>query len=152
MPPVLLPVPHIEQLKRGECLAACAAMILAYLDLPVAYHRLLRLLRIQTPFGTPAYNIRELKKLGLNVIYKQGTLAEIHTQLSNNSPCITFVKTSELPYWSEDTDHAVVVAGMDDQSVYLNDPAFPLAPIQVSLGDFDLAWFEWGEYYAVLTP
>jgi len=151
MPSTLLPVPHFEQLERGECLAACAAMVLTYLGWPVDYTKLLKVLKIQPRIGTPAYNIRELEKLGINVIYKLGTVAEIQTQLSHNSPCITFVKTSELPYWDEDTEHAVVVVGMDEQSVYLNDPAFPLAPISVPLADFDLAWFEWGEFYAVLS-
>lgn len=41
---------------------------------------------------------------------------------------------------------------MDAQSVYLNDPAFANAPIQVSQGDFQLAWLEHDEFYAVLSP
>ncbi len=34
--------------------------------------------------------------------------------------------------------------------VYLNDPARPNAPIEVSHGDFDLAWLEQDEFYAAL--
>ena len=44
----------------------------------------------------------------------------------------------------------MVVIGLDAQYVYLNDPEFDVNPIQVSRGDFDLAWFEHGEFYAVL--
>jgi len=71
--------------------------------------------------------------------------------LHARQPCIAFVKTGELPYWKRSVDHAVVVAGIDDGYVYLNDPDLPTAPISVSLGDFDLAWLEHDEMYAVLT-
>jgi uncharacterized protein YvpB len=62
------------------------------------------------------------------------------------------VQTIELPYWSEPTDHALVVTGLDKTSIYLNDPAFANAPIQVPHGDFDLAWLERDEMYATLIP
>ncbi len=149
MTKILLPVNNIRQSRDGQCLAACAAMVLAYMNFPVTYKRLLKLLRIQW-FGAPSFNIRFLTKLGLIVIYKQGTLAELYHHLAQNRPCIVFVKTHDLPYWDIATDHAVVVVGMDDQYIYLNDPEFNLAPIQVSHGDFDLAWFERQELYAVL--
>jgi ABC-type bacteriocin/lantibiotic exporter with double-glycine peptidase domain len=151
MPPVILAVPHIPQRQQGECLAACAAMVLTYLGLSVTYDQLLQLLRVNW-FGTPASNIRELENLGLTVFYQQGILADITGHLSNNRPCIAFLQTGELPYWDEAIDHAVVVVGMDEQSIFLNDPAFPNAPIQVSQGDFDLAWLERDEFYATFTP
>ena len=46
MIPVTLPVAHIRQRVEGECLVACAAMVLDYLSVPVAYGQLLKLLRI----------------------------------------------------------------------------------------------------------
>jgi len=146
---VILPVNHIRQLKNGECVAACAAMVLAYLGVEVNYFQLLKLLHI-TEIGTAFYHIRELEKLGVIVVYKQGTLDEVHTHLSNNRPCIAAVKTKDLPYFVEDTDHAVVIVGLDDQFVYLNDPAMSDAPQQVSRGDFLLAWIERDELYATL--
>jgi hypothetical protein len=54
MNPLSLPVPHRRQRDTGDCLAACAAMILAYLENPIAYDQLLKLLQIEW-FGTP-YN------------------------------------------------------------------------------------------------
>lgn len=147
MTSVVLPVPHIQQRQRGECLAACAEMVLTYLGFSVAYEHLLKLLEITSRIGTPAYNIRKLEKLHVSVIYQQGSLADLHRHLLHEQPCIAFVKTQELPYWREAVDHAVVVVGMDDQSVYLNDPALTEAPLQVSCGDFDLAWLERDEFY-----
>jgi hypothetical protein len=61
------------------------------------------------------------------------------------------VRTSELPYWDEDTPHAVVVIGMDDSSIYLLDPAYPdEIPVAVSLGDFSLAWSYFEQAMAVI--
>jgi ABC-type bacteriocin/lantibiotic exporter with double-glycine peptidase domain len=151
MSPILLPVPHIQQHNSGECLVACAAMLLNYLGISVSYDRLFRLLKVRPLIGTPSSNIREVRKLRVNVIYQQGTLAELYTHLAHNQPCIAFVRSGELPYWTMDTDHAVVVVGIDDQSVYLNDPEFPHSPIQVSQGDFDLAWLEWDELYTTFS-
>ena len=119
----------------------------------IDYQRLLRFLRIQPSIGTPFSNIRELSKLRVTVTYRQGTLLDLHRCLYSGLPCIVSVRTGQLPYWDNiDTQHAVVVVGMDKQSIYLNDPEFPNAPIKVGFGDFDLAWFEQGEYYAILAP
>lgn len=65
---------------------------------------------------------------------------------------VAFIKTGEPPYWNADSDHAVVVVGIDDMYIYLNDPDFARAPMQVSHGDFGLAWLERDEFYAVLIP
>ena len=62
------------------------------------------------------------------------------------------MQTENLPYWPHNTLHAVVVVGIDDRSVYLNDPEFPEAPIAVPVGDFDLAWLAEDERYAILIP
>jgi ABC-type bacteriocin/lantibiotic exporter with double-glycine peptidase domain len=152
MPPVILPVPHLQQQDRGECLAICAAMVLSYLGITIARNRLFKLLQIKQGLGTPAYNIRRLEQIGFTVVYQQGTLAKLHEHLTQNRPCIAMVKTEQLPYWTEAVDHAVVVIGMDDETVYLNDPEFATAPFQVSQGDFDLAWLERDEFYAVISP
>lgn len=77
-------------------------------------------------------------------------MTQIQDHLANDHPCIAFVNTAELPYWTEATGHAVVVVGIDDDNLYLNDPAFHDAPKKVSQGDFLLAWLEADEYYALI--
>jgi ABC-type bacteriocin/lantibiotic exporter with double-glycine peptidase domain len=146
---LILLVPHVLQRQPGECLAACAAMMLTYLGLSLNYDHLLNLLRVRAGIGTPAFNIRNLEKLGITVLYQQGTLAELQEHLAHNRPCLSLVQTGELPYWAENCNHAVFVTGLDDHDVYLNDPAFVNAPIQVACGDFDLAWLSRDEFYAV---
>ena len=141
-------VKHIPQRVNGECVVACAAMALNHMGVSVDYNRLVKLLRLIDGVGTASFHVRELEKLGVSVIYKRGTLEELRDHLKQNRPCIAFVKTAELPYWSETTDHAVVVVGLDDDYAYLNDPAFDYAPIKVSRGDFGLAWLERDEVYS----
>ena len=152
MRPILLPIPHRVQHEDGECLVACALMALAHIDISIPYQRLSNLLQTKKQLGTPASNVLKLRQLGIKVVYEQGTLNKLYSYLAHNRPCIAFVKTIELPYWDQVTDHAVVVVGIDNEFVYLNDPVSPTAPIQVSHGDFELAWQEWDELYAVLAP
>lgn len=149
---MILPVPHLKQQNWGECLVACVGMVLAYLGISVNYNQLCELLEVRSGIGTPAYKVQNLTQLGLHIIYQQGTIVELYHYINNNIPCIALVKTIELPYWTESTDHAVVVVGFDEQYIYLNDPEFEVAPWRVSKGDFDLAWLERDEYYVVLIP
>ena len=132
-------------------MAACAAMLLDFVGQPVAYRRLLRLLDI-TPFGTPARRITNLSRQGLRVTYTQGSLGEIESLIEHGQPCIAFVRTAELPYWSFSTDHALVIVGLDEKSVYVNDPYFAEAPQVISRGDFYLAWMAFDHYYATVSP
>jgi ABC-type bacteriocin/lantibiotic exporter with double-glycine peptidase domain len=41
---IILSVPHIPQREQGECLTACAAMMLRYMGHPVNYDHLMKLL------------------------------------------------------------------------------------------------------------
>ena len=150
--PMILPVPHLRQPALGECLPTCVTMVMVYLGMRVNYHQLLRLLHTQQGFGTSFSNVRYLSQLGMMVLYEKGTLSTLQRWIAARRPVLVPVQTGELPYWGEDTPHAVVVVGMDAHSVYLNDPAFAYAPIRVSQGDFILAWLEHDEYYAVLSP
>ena len=150
MPKRLLHVSHRKQSQRADCLAACAAMVLDYIECPCSYQRLLDLLNIKL-IGAPSSNILQLARLGVSVVHDAGSLEELESQIAQGRPCIVFLDTGELPYWSEATFHAVVVVGMDDEYVYVNDPAFDQAPQFATWGDFDLAWIARGYYYAVVS-
>jgi ABC-type bacteriocin/lantibiotic exporter with double-glycine peptidase domain len=47
VPKVLLSVPHRSQQRDGDCLAACAAMVLAHLGHAIDYSQLLKMLKIK---------------------------------------------------------------------------------------------------------
>ena len=151
MPAPWLTVSHRRQRRRTDCLAACAAMVLDYLGQSVRYSRLVRLLAITPDLGAPASNIRRLSTLNVSVEYGPGTIDDLIEYIAQGSPCITFVHTLHLGYWAAATRHAVVVVGIDEQQVYLNDPFFDVAPQVVSRLEFDLAWDEMGNTYAVIT-
>ncbi len=124
-------------------------MALSAIGLSAPYRQLLELLRVKPP-GTSFINVRALEQLGIDVTCERGTLNRLYEHLVSNHAPIVPVLTGELPYWDRSTQHAVVVVGLDDEYVYLNDPAFAVAPIPGSLGDFELAWLGRDEYYAVL--
>lgn len=149
MPNILLPIPHYTQHSDGDCLAACAKMVLDYLGVPADYDHLLWLLGVK-PYGTPGSRLKNLASLGVHVRYAHGTLDELFDYLSRGQPCIALVRTDQLPYWAYATDHAVLVAGFDEHAVYINDPAFEQSPQCVSHADFELAWMIFDYRYAVI--
>jgi ABC-type bacteriocin/lantibiotic exporter with double-glycine peptidase domain len=150
VPKHLLPIPHQPQQRDGDCLAACAAMVLAYLERPLDYNQLLQLLKFKS-YGAPASNIRLLAQLNFTVTYGVTNMVSLEDMLAQGSPVIVFVRTNELPYWAYATDHALVVVGYDEANLYINDPYFPEAPLLVPRGDFELAWLERDYYYALIT-
>ena len=99
-----LAVSHRRQLQQADCLAACAAMILDYLQLAV----------------------------------------------KNGLPVIVAVDTAALTYWTDDTAHAVVVVGFEQDFVLVNDPEFEQAPQSVPLDEFLLAWLEHNYRQAII--
>jgi len=147
----LLAVSHWKQRQQADCLVACAAMILAYLQVPVSYDRLTRLLRTM-PIGTFFRNLRYLEAaLGLSVTVGYGNLQVLGTHLDTGLPIIVSVNTKMLSYWNnQETIHALVVMGMDEEQVYVNDPAHEDAPMTIPLAEFELAWFEEKELYDVI--
>jgi ABC-type bacteriocin/lantibiotic exporter with double-glycine peptidase domain len=88
----LLLVSHYQQRQQAECLAACAAMVLDYVQVPVSYERLLRLLRIG-PAGAPFRNLRYLEALGLSVLIERGEIATLQSHLERGLPPLAFVDT-----------------------------------------------------------
>ena len=152
MPRVLLNVPHRHQELRADCLPACMAMVLDYLDRPIPYSRLLSLLGTRD-FGTPVENIVRLEGLsiGVKVTLPHTDVDGLRGHLEAGRPVIVFVNTRDLPYWSEATDHALVVVGMDDDVFYVNDPYFDQAPQYISRIHFELAWLRFDNLSAVIT-
>lgn len=73
MAQTILPVPYVGQRRTGECLAACAAMVLDYLGAPVAYSRLVKMLEIVLGAGVASFKIRNLERIGVRVQYESGT-------------------------------------------------------------------------------
>ena len=149
MPTILLPVKNHPQHSTGDCLAACAAMALEYAGVSIAYNRLLRLLDVQS-YGTPGSRLNRLTTLDIQVRYAHGAIDLLFEVLTAKHPCIVLLRTDCLPYWTYTTDHAVLVIGFDEQTFYVNDPAFEQAPHQVLHSNLELAWMEFDYRYAMI--
>lgn len=138
MPKTLLAVSHLRQQVESDCLPVCAQMVLAYLGRSESYERLIQLLGTRW-FGTPSENILRLEQLNIHVTWRELSLTEIEAALRRNQPVIAFVDTADLPYWSTASDHVVVVVGIDEQFVYVNDPYFVEAPQTLPRPAFELS-------------
>lgn len=152
---MLLPVPHHKQQGSADCLAACLAMLLSYHNQLVAYKQIVSLLDIG-PIGAPRRNIARADRLGVDVVYREATMSILIDLVRSGSPVIVFVDTEELPYWTSTTNHAFVVAGFSETAVgddvlFVNDPAFANAPIEIAVGDFELAWLNADYMCAVIS-
>jgi predicted double-glycine peptidase len=125
-------------------------MLVAYRRRSVTYETLIRLLEIQD-FGTPFTKLQQLERLKLTVIIRRhGILTELEQFLQQRHPIIVSVDTGELPYWERRTAHAVVIVSIDREFVYLHDPDLPRGPIAVDKADFELAWLNRDEEYALI--
>jgi ABC-type bacteriocin/lantibiotic exporter with double-glycine peptidase domain len=139
-----LNVAHSRQETETGCLAACAQMVLNYLGIQRSQDELARQMRSTPHVGTVGRNILNLQSSELRVVYTQSTLEHLRAWLAQEVPVIALVQTAELPYWDKvEARHAVVVVGLDEDNVYLLDPARDPGVVTVSRGDFVLAWEEW---------
>lgn len=147
---LLLGLKHRQQ-TQSDCLAIC--IVLEYLGIPCDYKRLLRILGT-TSDGTPFSNLNRLATaLNLSVAYNrnQETLTVFTDHIRIGLPIIVAVQTWPLPYWHQlNTDHAVVVVGLDSEDIFIYDPYFATAPQVVELDSFLTAWSERDYEYAVI--
>ncbi len=152
--PELINLPYSQQVEDGYCLPACAQMALAYLGDFRSQHELARKLGVQPYVGAPASNLIRLRTPKIDVFF--GAEAEtdsVRQWLERRLPVIALVQTNQLSYWGGETaQHAVIVVGMTDLSVYLLDPAKTETVITVPIEEFWLAWDEMGLTFGVIAP
>ena len=144
---------HRRQQRESDCLVACAEMVLNHLGIQVRYQRLAKLLRAGPSF-TPFSNLRYLGSLRLSVtIRKHGDLSIFAPIIELGLPVVVRVQTIGWPHWGKEiTEHAVVVAGIDQSQglIYIHDPFFAEAPIELTLLRFETGWIEGDGYYAII--
>jgi hypothetical protein len=132
-------------------------MVLTYLGIDVGYSRLRKLLRAGE-FFTPFSHLSRLETLGLTVIRGElGQVTIFEANIAEGLPVIVGVRTLNWRHWGKlATEHAVVVVGIDTKqdAIYVNDPYFVAAPIEMSLTEFMIGWEEKDRQYAAihLTP
>jgi ABC-type bacteriocin/lantibiotic exporter with double-glycine peptidase domain len=145
-----LPVPHRKQLDIGYCLPACLEMVLAYLGIERNQADLASQLDLIPGVGVPSSRVQRLVSHRLAVTHTEGEPSHLLAALGQGHPIILNVMTRQLPYWSEDTYHALVFTGIEGNLATVNDPAFG-QPIMVSFAELVLAWDDAANLYTVLT-
>ena len=147
-----LTLDHKQQEDFGYCLPACIEMVFAYFGIRRSQSSLAQILGLIIPAGVPCSRIKRLASSKIDVIYQEGTLDDINNWLNKQIPVIVFLLMSELPQWrGEELQHAVVVVGLDKQTIYLMDPALETGPTPTPIDDFILAWYEMDNRYAILV-
>jgi len=127
-------------------------MVCAYWQVEVKYRDLLDVLEIEPDAGTPFSKIRYLSRLGLSVHHwRYGRMIELYRFLAEGWPCIVSVRTGELHYWQTDTFHTLTVVGMTETHILAHDSDLSYGPAKIPIGDFELAWLEMDEAFAVIT-
>lgn len=148
----LLPVPYLQQPHDGYCLPACVSMILNYWKIPLTQERVANLLGT-TDVGTPISRVQRLTKHKLQVRYAaHGEWEDIQTAIAARLPVIVAVHAAWLPYSRIQSQHALVVIGCDEQTVFVLDPAANNEPIELSQNAFLTAWIEMECAYAIIKP
>lgn len=146
----LLSISHSVQEESAGCLAACAQMVMSCLGIDRTQAELNRLLGL-TSIGTPYRNIVRLASYGLTVSLQAGTENDLRSAVDANTPPILFLMTGDLPYWQDNTSHAVVLIGYDEAMVMIADPVFPTSPQLATWDELLLAWGEQDCAYAIVT-
>jgi hypothetical protein len=111
-------------------------MVLNHLGVSIGYPRLSRLLRAGHKF-TPFGHLRYLASLNLFItLGTYGDLSLIEPNIEMGLPIIVRVQTFGWQHWGREiTEHAVVVVGVDqdNNAIFINDPFFADAPIEMPL-------------------
>jgi uncharacterized protein YvpB len=134
-------------------LPACAQMALAYLGISRSQEELARILGVFEDFGAPASHLLKLRSRHIQVEFAtEGNISELRHWLGRQIPIIAFVNTSSLAYWQgQVAQHAVLLVGMDEQTIYLLDPAKTQKVVTIAIDEFMLAWDEMEFAFAVIT-
>jgi hypothetical protein len=144
-----LAVPHRKQVDFGYCLPACVEMVFAYYGVTRSQVELGRQLGMIAGVGVPASRVARVASEDLLVERKSGSEIELLEALSSGVPPILEVMTGALPYWTEDTSHVILVAGVEmsdgGRIAVINDPAFDV-PQQTNFDAVMLAWVEKDNY------
>ncbi|MBI3922865.1 MAG: C39 family peptidase [Armatimonadetes bacterium] len=153
MPELFLKLPHLRQATEYTCLPACVRMVLAYHAVEMTEEEVVELL--DTDFtGTVAKNVHRVSRFGFVTAIYRATCDDLYRHLGSGLPCIVLVHTIHFPQQAPDRSgrHAVVIVGLDDESVYLHDPLAESGPTRMPLPSFHAAWQARGHPLVLLAP
>lgn len=141
---------HRPQQQEDDCLVACCRMVLSYLGIEKSESWLWS--RLATGAVTPFPKVEKLaEELGLLITVKRwGDLTTFVPAIESGLPVLVAVNAEDPQNWPYVGNHAVIVVGFDNQSVFINDPAHVNAPLAIEINTFLLAWSYRDYEYAVI--
>jgi len=126
-------------------------MVLAFQGTVLGEEELCELLETRQ-VGTEVLNVLLLNQRlpGCHAEVISASLDDLRRWLQQGMPPIVFVATGPLHYWDTECLHALIVAGIEEQSVLVHDPAFAHAPLTIPQGEFLAAWGELAQLTALI--
>jgi ABC-type bacteriocin/lantibiotic exporter with double-glycine peptidase domain len=115
-------------------------MVLAFHGADYTEDVLRQLLGTRVTGTSPARVMLRLPDLGFDAYVLDASLSFLRDSIASGEPCIVHVWTASLPHWQTEVIHAVVVTGMDEQTVWVNDPVLNSGTTPVPLEAFMVAW------------
>ena len=134
-------VKHLRQQEDYTCVAACLRMVLDYWGVQQSEQDI-AVLTHTTVAGTRLEESTAVTALGVEVMVERATLADLRRYLDEGRPCIVSVLSIHFVHYAllPPTLHAVVVVGMDSESIHILDPARESAPDVILMESFEAAW------------
>jgi uncharacterized protein len=148
----LFSMPDTRQSTEYSCGAAALQAVVGYWGRDIGEEDMREMLNTNPESGTyPDDIIRVAQEMGLNATYKENlTLADLETYLGEGVPvivdCQAWRSVSQAnESWADDwgDGHWVVVIGMDDKFVYLEDPYILGSQGIMTRQEFGVRWHNW---------
>ena len=136
-----LAVPHFRQQHSHTCLPACVRMLLAYRGYTHNEDELAQAFGTVPFLGTPPEKVvAGLQSLGYHGMwFENATLDRLRHLLAHDWPVIVFLRAADLPHGISGL-HAVVVIGIESQSVICQDPSLSNSKLRLAMKLFLHAW------------
>lgn len=131
---------HYKQERAYSCVPACVRMVLEYLGEQTTEKFLRRFLKTKY-YGTNLLNIRYLSDIGFRTTITY-SVEELKRFIKERKLPIVRLVTRDLDFYDFDGYHAVIIVGIDQESVIANDPYFATEVIEIPIRDFTFAWAE----------
>lgn len=102
--------------------------------------------------GTPVLNVALLPGHvpGCSVTIASASLGDLARWVEDRHPPIVLVGTGPLSSWQIECLHALVVVGIEEQTILVNDPAAGSGPSSIPRAEFLAAWGELAQLTAVI--
>jgi ABC-type bacteriocin/lantibiotic exporter with double-glycine peptidase domain len=116
-------------------------MVLEYLGEQTTEEFLRRFLKTKY-YGTNLLNIRYLSEFGFRTTITYGSIEELKELIKERKLPIVRLVTRDLDFYDFDGYHAVIVVGIKQEFVIVNDPYFETEVIEIPIHNFTFAWAE----------